>query len=224
MAELTITRQTGRVKDIAGLQCNDFTVTAFAGTRGRQAQWFCACRCGTAFLAFSSNIRRGWTRNCGCERKKPAYNPDRHGPNLTHGLSNTRAYASWHTAKERCFNPGNSQYARYGARGITMCDEWRNDFMVFFAHMGPCPENLTLDRIDNNGPYTGPCAEYPAGNCRWTSRKIQMSNRRCTIWVTYNGETHTIPEWSELTGISGGALRNRYRLGRPEFLSPVRRQ
>lgn len=81
-----------------------------------------------------------------------------------------REYTAWHNAKRRCHDPKNCHYHRYGGRGITMCDEWRDDFAAFYAHMGPCPDGYTLDRIDND-------KGYERGNCRWATPRQQALNR-----------------------------------------------
>ncbi len=91
----------------------------------------------------------------------------------------TPEYKAWCGAKTRCYNSKVPGWKNYGGRGITMSDEWRNSFAAFLRDVGlkPSPEH-SLDRIDNDGPYTGPCQEYPQGNCRWATRKEQGEHRQ----------------------------------------------
>lgn len=88
---------------------------------------------------------------------------------MTHGLSGLRAYNSWFNMRNRCSNPDNPSYPRYGGRGITVCDRW-SDFANFYADMGERPEGMTLDRRDNDG-------NYEPGNCRWATRSEQQRHR-----------------------------------------------
>lgn len=100
----------------------------------------------------------------------------------THGMHGTREYKSWATLKARCYDPKHHRYYLYGARGIKVCERWRNDFQAFYDDMGPKPSpEHTIDRIDPDG-------DYEPGNCRWASRDEQRNNRRNTRYVVYRGE------------------------------------
>jgi len=95
----------------------------------------------------------------------------------------------------RCNSPSNRNYSDYGARGITVCPEWSNvEEFCKWALASGYDENLTLDRKDNDGNYT-------PENCKWSTQKEQQNNRRNNHLITANGESHTIEEWSLITGI-----------------------
>lgn len=113
-----------------------------------------------------------------------------------HGCS-SRLYKCWAHMKERCYREADSDYKNYGGRGIRVCDEWRNDYLAFkeWALANGYEPSLTIDRIDYNG-------NYEPSNCRWATWKEQSNNRRGLHYLTYNGETKTLTEWSEITGIS----------------------
>jgi hypothetical protein len=95
-----------------------------------------------------------------------------------HGMSHTPAYSSWEGMVQRCNNPNNKKYRDYSGRGIKVCEAWK-DFRVFFADMGPRPDGLTLDRINNNG-------NYEPGNCRWATYHEQRINSRPKSHVSSN--------------------------------------
>ena len=132
----------------------------------------------------------------------------------THGFGfENRLYRIWSNMKGRCYSKTSSVYNIYGARGITVCDEWKNDFLAFrkWALENGYDENAkrmdcTLDRINVDGNY---CPE----NCRWVDIKTQANNRRTNVFITYNEETHTISEWAEITGIKPLTLASRKRKG-----------
>ncbi len=111
--------------------------------------------------------------------------------------------------KQRCLNPNSEAYKHYGGRGITICEEWKNNFYAFvgWAFNNGYSEELTLDRIDNNGNY---CPD----NCRWATRLEQAQNQRTNVVLTLNGETHTISEWSRITGIPRTTIQNRIYAGK----------
>ncbi len=127
----------------------------------------------------------GATRSCGCLRR-------------THGLIQTREYGAWEGLRNRCNNPTNHAYRRYGGRGIKVCERW-DSFENFLADMGPSPDGMSIDRIDNNGPYS-------PENCKWSTSKEQNRNRRDNRLITYKGQTKCLAEWAESTGISADTL------------------
>ena len=106
----------------------------------------------------------------------------------SHGLTSSPAYKSWEQMIQRCLNPANPSYPRYGGRGITVCQEWRT-FEGFLADMGDRPTGTTIDRWPNNN------GNYEPGNCRWADAKAQANNRRSSTLVTAFGESKTLAEW-----------------------------
>lgn len=107
---------------------------------------------------------------------------------------------------ERCERQADLQWANYGGRGIAVCERWRNDFPAFLADMGPRPAGTTLDRINPDG-------NYEPSNCRWATAKEQGRNRRNNVRYAFNGESLTLPEWEERTGIDKGVLFCRLKSG-----------
>lgn len=117
-----------------------------------------------------------------------------------------RTFRSWLSMKQRCLNPRDTNYAKYGGRGVKVCDRWRESFETFLADMGEMPDGCTLDRKDTNG-------DYEPDNCQWANRKAQTRNRRNTKRLTVNGETKTLGEWADLTGMNYHTLSYRLRRG-----------
>jgi hypothetical protein len=140
------------------------------------SRWKFKCDCGNQTTALLSNIRTGQIKSCGCagSRTTIGLRSTKHGHSF--GYRKSRTAASWRNAKTRCFNQANHNYPLYGGRGITMCQEWVEDFRAFLRDMGPCPRGHTLDRIDVNG-------NYEPGNCRWATPTVQANNKRDTIRV-----------------------------------------
>lgn len=110
----------------------------------------------------------------------------------THGESGTLLYGVWHTMRSRCSLPTNTRYAYYGARGIRVCSEWDESFVVFrdWAVANGYRPGLVIDRKDTYG-------NYEPSNCRWVTQKINLNNRRTNHRLTAFGETKTLSEWSE---------------------------
>lgn len=122
----------------------------------------------------------------------------------THGLSAHPLYKAWKRIKNRCYNPNSIDYKDYGERGIVMCEEWKADFMPFYdwAIENGWQYGLSIERNDFNG-------NYEPSNCKWIPLQDQSKNRRGCRFITYNGETHTVSEWSRILGISRETINRR---------------
>ena len=122
-----------------------------------------------------------------------------------HGMRFTKTYRVWRAMNQRCQDETQESHHLYGGRGIIVCERWRK-FESFFADMGECPANGSIDRIDTNG-------NYEPGNCRWATQKEQCRNKRNNVMLTHQGKTMSVIEWSELLGVSAMLIYKRIRRG-----------
>lgn len=146
---------------------------------------FCECSCGTYTQKACADISSGATTSCGCYAREQSSARE-----STHGKSGGPEYNVWKGIKQRCTNPNHTHYSSYGGRGITMCASWLNSFEAFLADMGPRPDGMTIDRIDNEKGY------YKE-NCRWATKKQQSRNVRTNTWVEIGGIRMTAKEAAE---------------------------
>lgn len=190
--------------DLAGKKFNRLLVVKEVdrnkyGTR----QWLCKCDCGKYIIDTSSHITTGHTKSCGCykiEFAKKVF--------TKHGGKHSRLYNIWCSMKQRCYDEHCKNYKRYGGRGITVCDEWNNNYECFrdWSMGNGCKDDLTIDRINNNG-------NYEPDNCRWTTRDIQSNNKSSNHIITYHGITKTVKQWSKDLNIKYGTLLSRFLRG-----------
>lgn len=152
--------------------------------------WLCKCDCGKTCEKTSKQLLEANIPSCGCNRK--------HGRDF----QRRRLYGIWRNMKERCYGRKWSQHRSYHKKKIKICDEWKNSFEAFYtwALANGYQDNLSIDRIDNNG-------NYEPTNCRWADRITQQNNTSRNVWVFHAGETHTIAEWGRKLGITPNAMR-----------------
>jgi len=162
--------------------------------------WNCVCDCGGKRVVSNDHLRSGDVTDCGCARKHVSRWSK-------HNMYNSRLYGIWSLMKERCCNPKRKEYPNYGGRGICVCEEWKEakNFIEWSLNNGYSDE-LTIDRIDNNGNY---CPK----NCRWISRKEQMQNRRNNHYISFEGKTLTLTQLAKENGLTYSQLYKRLKLG-----------
>lgn len=189
--------------DLKGQTFGKLTVISYAGTNKRgRAMWNCICECGRNTTPSGSDLISGHTKSCGCSR-----HGEHNKKSKKHGGRNTRLYRIWHGMKTRIKNTNCKSWKDYGGRGIEVCEEW-DSFENFrdWAIENGYKDNLTLDRIDNNGNYN-------PENCRWITQKENDRNKRNNKILEYRGEKKTIAEWAEYANISYSTLKTRLRKG-----------
>jgi hypothetical protein len=204
--------------DLTGKKFGRLLVLSESKTQNGNILWKCKCDCGNIVYALAYNLKSQHTSSCGCYR-----NEVKSLTHSTHLQSKTRLYKIWRHIKSRCYNPNLKEYKNYGERGISMCEEWYNNFKRFFdwSYQNGYTDFLTIDRINNNG-------NYEPSNCRWADYKTQANNRRNTDIIEYNGVSKPIMEWSEILNIPVATIRARlysYKWSVDKALStPVRQR
>ncbi len=194
-----------RIVDLTGHKYGRLTVLSIVKPHeGGNAKWVCQCDCGTICIIVGSELRRKaskrGTKSCGCKASERMASL-----NQTHGRSKTRLYRSWQGMHQRCGNPKDTQFPRYGARGISVNPCW-DDFEPFalWAKANGYDAALEIDRIDVN-------AGYSPENCRWVTSRENSNNRRNTRQAIFFGKSMVYSEAAEHFGISIDVLG--YRLG-----------
>ena len=196
-----------KIRDLTGNKYGLLTVVGLSDTNTRKTYWVCQCDCGNMKTVRSDSLLCGAIKSCGCLKK--AQDSVNLTKNHSHKMSGTRIYLEWQGMKGRCYNPHDPRYDRWGGRGISVCDEWRDSFESFYewAMAHGYSDELTIDRIDNDGNYT-------PDNCRWASQKQQSRNRSTNINITIGNSTRTLTEWCEIFQVDYKNVLSRYHRNR----------
>jgi hypothetical protein len=174
--------KTKNLKDYTGQRKNKLVAVRFVTRSKNKSWWEFLCDCGNSKILSISAVFTGSTGSCGCFKKK------------TNAVKRHPLYQTWRKMLDRCYRKNDNYYHAYGARGIYVCDRWKK-FWNFVEDIGVRPDGKTMDRIDNNGPY---CKE----NFRWATPREQSQNTRRNVFLTFQGITKCLTEWSREFGCS----------------------
>lgn len=186
-----------------GMKFNRLTVAAlWRRSKNYTAIFNCRCECGGTTHATLQDLRNGRTVSCGCYRKERIG-----GLNRRHSKSGTKIYNTYRRMIARCYDSAGEQYARYGGRGIKVCERWRVAFDNFFKDMGEPPsQKHSIDRINTHG-------DYEPTNCRWALPIVQVRNRTNTKRCELNGVTSPLGEWCDKFSVPYRRVALRMRRG-----------
>ena len=215
---LNVSRHSKNFKNIAGERFGILTAIEPCGyDTDNRLLWLCRCDCGNYTKVSGKHLRNGNTKSCGCLKSTTMakYNY-RHGGSVRGHRD--RLYGIYHDMLRRCYDPRRSSYHRYGGRGIYVCDEWRDKetgyqkFKSWAYDNGfydqpkdtPIKELISIDRIDNDGPYA-------PWNCRWTDMTVQSNNRGVFNQQIQDsdGSVMNFAEFQAKYGLKRAAIRNR---------------
>lgn len=189
--------------NLIGQRFGRLTVIERTENKSGRTAWKCRCDCGNITTVLANNLKRGFSKSCGCLSKELC---SKRG---THRMKDTKVYREWNGIKQRCLNANNPKYKDYGGRGIKVCDEWL-EFQAFYDYVSKLPhfgeEGYSIDRIDNNG-------NYEPDNVRWADKNTQARNKRNNRIVEYNGESMTLTEAAEKSHLKLGTLWTRLKRG-----------
>ena len=194
--------------DMIGKRFGRLVVLSESGRKRKEIQWECLCDCGNITYCSGWDLRNGKTVSCGCKRKEGLPQTS-----YKHKEFGQRLYYVYMNIKTRCYNPKYYLFNHYGGKGITVCNEWLgedgfNNFYKWALDNGYSDE-LSIDRIDNSKGYS-------PDNCRWVSMQTQQNNRTNNRIITVDEESHTMAEWSRISGIHYNTIQRRLANGWPE--------
>ena len=200
------------IEDFIGKKFGKLTIVGFSHKKqkfasggkknGNDFYYNCECDCGGKTTSRLADLKNGKAISCGCYRieRTKEHNKKYNIANLWE----TKLYKIYSKMKDRCYNTNNKRYKDYGGRSITVCDEWKNNFQVFYdwAMSNGYEEGLSIDRINNDG-------NYEPNNCRFVNSVIQNNNKRNNYYITYKGKTQSAKQWADELCINYRTLKSR---------------
>lgn len=207
----------GKPQDLSNIKFDKLTpIECFSRGENKSALWRCRCDCGSEIVITASALKQNRPHSCQSCKSAKMWNTRQ-----SHRESKSRLYRIYYNMRKRCENENAVNYHNYGARGITVCDEWKSysNFSTWAKNNGYTDE-LTLERVNGDKGYS-------PENCRWATYKEQANNTRQNRYFTFNGETLTLTEWSARLGISKNTISQRLKYGwsvEEALSTPVRRR
>lgn len=198
--------------DLTGIKFHRLEVLRRGVNAKDRTTWVCMCECGTEKTIHSSALISGAVKSCGCYHRERISQVFK-----THGLSRTQIYKTYYAMLARCYREGHPSFPDYGARGITVCDEWLADKIVFIRwslQNGYSPE-LSIDRIDNDKGYS-------PDNCRWVDMQTQAMNKRGLRMITVDGVEKHLSHWLAISGVTSRTFYERVASGWSEVDAATR--
>ena len=181
--------------NLSGKKFGKWLVVFQEPNRNGHTAWLCRCECGNRSVVTTGDLRSGKSTQC-----KPC-------ARMGNGYRGTKIYRVWGDMMQRCRNPKNPRYARYGGRGIRVCKRWHvSSNFIEWALKNGYKEGLSLDRIDNDKGYR-------PENCRWSTMLEQGNNRNNNHLFVFDGVTKTVAQWAREYGICRSVLYRRIKLG-----------
>lgn len=201
-----------RFEDLRGRPFGRLTPVEYLGMAKKHPLWRCSCACGGESIVRSKALKEKRQISCGCYQKEIRGKAQRiHGDahNAKLGKKQAPEYGIWRAMKERCSDPKNRRFDRYGGRGIEVCERWLvgdgrlSGYQCFLLDMGRRPaKHLQIDRKDFDG-------HYEPSNCRWATAKEQQRNRSTNRYVTFRGERMALAEACDRASVSYNLVRDR---------------
>lgn len=206
----------GQFIDLTGKVFGRLTVVKRAADRHKHVYWQCQCTCGNIVEIEGSSLKSGKSTSCGCFGKE-----QRLAANTKHNLSHSRIKRIYYDMRSRCYDSNTPKFKNHGGRGIVVCEEWMGEhgLEVFYdwAIKNGYQENLSIDRIDNNGNYS-------PDNCRWATTEEQNFNRRNNRLFEINGMSKHAKDWCAEYNVNINTFwqRDRKGLTGQDLIAPVK--